>query len=458
MTLLAGCFVFAGCVLSETFHWMGRAQMTFMIAAPVADFTPVKRASLHYNGLLIPGFEEEENEIHLKSFDYVWSKINDSYWEKDFGGVDWEKAKQELRPKVAAAKNVKEVRAVMNELIARLGKSHFAIIPNSAYKATQVSRRGTSDAGLTFRFAEEKVLVSAVRNGSDAEKQGVRPGWEIVKVEDATVESFLKKARSYKGVVRLESLIAFQFGNFTTGKAGDSINCQFRLPDGDERSIDIVLSEPPGRIVQFGNLPKMRISMDKKLLGSNVGYFRFSGFFDPVRLMPAFRKAVREYQSADGLIIDIRGNGGGMVGMTMGMASPLTSTPAPLGVMKMKDQELKLALYRNAKPYAKKIAILVDEASASASEIYAGGLQDLKIAKVFGRRTAGLSLPSTVEKLPNGDGFQYAFANYTSASGKVLEGNGVVPDEVVKLTSSLLTEQIDPTLKKAVEWIKSDSE
>ena len=457
LSVLAGCIVFAGCFLNATFKWMSRAQMTLMIAAPVADFTPVKRASLNYNGLLFPGSQEDENEVHLKSFDYVWTKIKESYWEKDFGGVDWDQARKELRPKVAKAENIKEVREILNQLISKMGKSHYAIIPHTAYRATVLTRRGSADAGLTFRYSNDKVLVSGVRSKSDAEKKGIVPGWEITKVGENNVADFLKKAKSYEGVVRLDSLIAMRFGNLTTGHANRSIECEFVLPDGKKETISIRLSDPPGRFVKFGNLPPMRISMEKKLLGSNVGYFRFNGFFDPVRLMPEFRKAVKEFQQADGMVIDIRGNGGGMVGLTMGMASPLTANPAPLGVMKMKNQELKLALFKTPKPYQKKIAVLVDEASASASEIYAGGLQDLKIAKVFGRRTAGLSLPSTVERLPNGDGFQYAIANYTSASGKILEGNGVVPDVAVELTPANLTDEFDPTLKRAVEWIQSES-
>lgn len=454
LSVLAVLMVVGAYYLTSTYRMMSQVEMTRLMAVPITDYAPAKRAAKYYNGQMIPGLEpKSDNEVHLKSFDYVWKTIKDSYWEEDFGGVDWDQAKAELRPKVENAKDIKEVRKVMMELLSKLEKSHFAIIPGSAYKATQISRKGSADSGLTFRYSQQKVLVSAVRPGSDAEEQGVKPGWQIIGVGDQDVPSFLDKAKSYKGVIRLETLIALRFGNSITGEVGETKTCKFVDSDGNEKSVNLTLSDPPGKKVKFGNLPSMRIDMESKLLDSNIGYFRFNGFFDPVRLMPAFRKAVKEYQDADGLIIDIRGNGGGMVGMTMGMASPLTDKPAPLGVMKMKGNEMKLALFKNARPYQKKIAILVDEASASASEIYAGGLQDLKIARVFGRRTAGLSLPSTVEKLPNGDGFQYAFANYTSASGRILEGNGVTPDETIVLTPKNLANEIDPTLKRAAAWI-----
>jgi carboxyl-terminal processing protease len=96
----------------------------------------------------------------------------------------------------------------------------------------------------------------------------------------------------------------------------------------------------------------------------------------------------------------------------------------------------------------------VDSNSASTSEIFAGGLKDLDRARVFGTRTAAAALPSMIERLPNGDGFQYAMANYISKGGKPLEGLGVVPDVEVKLTREALLAGHDPVIDAAVEWIK----
>ena len=85
----------------------------------------------------------------------------------------------------------------------------------------------------------------------------------------------------------------------------------------------------------------------------------------------------------------------------------------------------------------------------------AGGLKDIGVARIFGQASAGLVLPSVVNKLPNGDGFQYAVGDYASASGQVLEGEGVQPDEVVVLTRDNLTGNRDPVLDRATDWIVS---
>ncbi len=174
--------------------------------------------------------------------------------------------------------------------------------------------------------------------------------------------------------------------------------------------------------------------------------------------MTQYRKAIEEFRDADGLIIDLRGNYGGIGAMTMGMASPFVEDPSPLGVMKMRNQEIKFSVNVTAEPYDKPVAVLIDECSISSAEIFSGGLKDLGVAKIFGKTTAGLALPSVIVKLPNGDGFQYAMANYVSASGGSLEGVGVIPDHKVELDRETLKTGKDPFVTSASGWIKSSKE
>jgi carboxyl-terminal processing protease len=99
------------------------------------------------------------------------------------------------------------------------------------------------------------------------------------------------------------------------------------------------------------------------------------------------------------------------------------------------------------------LAVLVDGSSGSTAEILAGGLKDIGRARIFGTRSAGAALPSVIDRLPNGDGFQYAIANYISKGGKPLEGIGVIPDEEVRLTRRSLLEGRDAVLDAAIDWI-----
>ena len=126
-----------------------------------------------------------------------------------------------------------------------------------------------------------------------------------------------------------------------------------------------------------------------------------------------------------------------------------------LGEMKTRDTTLKFVIFPRPEVYRGPLAVLVDSNSASTTEILAGGLQDLGRARIFGTRTAGAALPSDIVRLPNGDGFQYARASYTSFNGRVLEGNGVTPDEVVEQSREATAEGRDLVIEAAEAWIRT---
>jgi carboxyl-terminal processing protease len=165
---------------------------------------------------------------------------------------------------------------------------------------------------------------------------------------------------------------------------------------------------------------------------------------------------MKSFMDADGLIIDLRGNPGGIGEMAMGMAGWLVAEKnRRLGTLYMRDNELKIVVNPRATTYSGPVAILVDGLSTSCSEMFSGGLKDLGRAHIFGSRTGGAALPSIIEKLPNGDGFQYAFANYRSEGGEVLEGTGVSPHVEVVPTREALLEGRDLVLEAAVAWIRT---
>lgn len=204
------------------------------------------------------------------------------------------------------------------------------------------------------------------------------------------------------------------------------------------------------KTVTFGNLPQMQLTFETRRLPSGAGYIRFNEFLDPVSLMPKVEKAVNDYADAPGIILDLRGNRGGIGIMAMGIAGFFVSESGKqLGEMTMKEGTLKFVVFPRAHTYPGKLAILVDSGSASTTEILAQGLQDLGRARIFGTLTAGAALPSDIVKLPNGDRFQFAEASYTSVKGKVLEGNGVTPDVEVRRTEP----GRDLVIEAAEAWI-----
>jgi carboxyl-terminal processing protease len=209
--------------------------------------------------------------------------------------------------------------------------------------------------------------------------------------------------------------------------------------DGGDRTVERELTLAPqrGRKVQLGHLPAIHVWIEAGTIDENVGRVAFNMFIDPAHLMPIFNEAMTDFMDAEGIVIDIRGNPGGSPAMAMGMAGWMVEEKHRyLGTMYTRDNELKLVVFPRPTAYRGPVAVLVDGLSGSCAEVFAGGLQDLGRARVFG----------------------YASANYVSAGGEALEGAGVVPDVEVAPTREALLQSRDPVLEAAVAWIREQRE
>lgn len=417
-------------------------------------------------------------EANLASFDYVWTTVRDKHWDKTLGGVDWNAVRDELRPKVEKAASTEEARQVMEEMLSRLGQSHFGIVPASAYEeierpdeakpgpgddkdAGQAGEEaGSGTTGIDVRVVGDQALVWRVSADSPAAAAGVHPGWRVVKVDDKAVAEIISRIdKAFSKSTLLELMLSRAVDGRLSGDVGTKVAVVFEDGDGKEQRLELDCVEPKGKLVVFGNMPALYVVYESRTVAPGIGYVTFNVFLDPASTMEAFNRDMAAFAEDKGIIIDLRGNPGGLGPMAMGMGGWfVTDATKSLGTMKTRDSEVKFVLSPRPTPYTGKVAVLIDGLSASTSEILAAGLRDLGLARLFGTRSAGAALPSVFERLPNGDGFQYAIGNYVSASGEVLEGKGVTPDQVVPLTRAALLQGRDPVIDAAIAWIDTESE
>jgi carboxyl-terminal processing protease len=394
----------------------------------------------------------EEKRLNTESFEKVWTTIRDKHWEKNPGGLDWQAVHDEFRPRIDKAESTDQARAVMREMLGRLKQTHFAIFPASVYEDVDVEGGGDGTPGIDIRVLNGLPIVTSVDPGSPAENAGVKLGWMVVSVGGKPLAPAIQKLSADPAVheITLERAVLARL----TGDPGEEVHVVFLDGENRNRKIDLGMAEPRGNVSKFGNLPPMHVWFEAKRLG-DVEYLRFNMFLDLVHVMAGYSDAVASCLQCGGLIVDLRGNPGGIGGMAMGMAGYLVDKQdLKLGTMFMRDSSIKFVINPRAEVFKGPVAILVDGSSASTSEIFAGGLKDLGRARIFGTPTAAAALPSIIEKLPNGDGFQYAVANYVSEGGKPLEANGVTPDVEVKLTRKALLSGHDAVMDAAVDWIK----
>lgn len=418
----------------------------------------------------------ERREQNRAAFKVVWETIRDKHWDPRPNGLDWEAVRAEFAPKIDQAQTQKECREILQEMLSRLEQSHFSIVPGDIYEALEReegaadktssrdqpkrSRRlGEGQPGFEVRVVRGQALVTQVDPEGPAAKVGVKTGWIVEAIDGEEVGPVIQKIAEGKEALRhREFLLIRAIQGRLGGFVGDRVVVRFRDGEDQVREIAITLVKPRGTLARFGNLPPIHVRCEVRTLVENIGYVYLSTFFDPPKVMPRFIQAVRDHRQAPGFILDLRGNPGGIGFMAVGIGGWFVKDAnLRLGTMITRDSKVNFVLNPQDEPFLGPLAVLVDAASASTSEILAGGLKDIGRARIFGTRTAGAALPSVITRLPNGDGFQYAFANYISAGGKPLEGIGVIPDvEVIPERADLLAGK-DPVLEAAVQWIRQQS-
>ncbi len=392
-------------------------------------------------------------QLNIDTFEKVWTTIRDKHWEKNPGGLDWQAIHEEYRPRVDKAANVDELRAVLKEMLGRLHQTHFGILPATVYAAVEdFDVIGDGATGIDLRVLDGQAVVTGVDPGSPADRGGVKPGWAILNAKGVNLQAAAKELAADPTIP--EIVYTRVLTARITGAIGAKLPIVFLDGSQTRRELTLDLAAPRGVPSTFGNLPETRVWFESKNIGG-AGYVRFNYFLDLPHVMEGFGNAIKACAGCPGLVVDLRGNPGGLGAMAMGMAGYLLEKPGlRLGTMFMREAQLNFVINPRFPGFAGPVAILLDGCSASTSEIFAGGLKDLGRARVFGSRSAAAALPSVIERLPNGDGFQYAVGNYISEGGRPLEGEGVQPDVKVSLTRAGLLMGADAVLDAALQWIK----
>lgn len=409
----------------------------------------------------------------LVTFDTAWAIIARTHWDTTYNGVNWNALRTELRPRAAAAKTTGELRGILTEMLATLKQSHFSIIPREVSDATSASAKSAAQLesgsaidpngsiGATLRYVDGQIFVTHVLPASGAAMAGVKPGWVLESVGGCGVAARLAVIPKAMDP-RRASLTAFSMATqMLSGPVGETVSATFIDGSGSPYVANIVRQREPGTIAKFGNLPPFPASLTTERVavdGKTIGVIKFN-IWMPI-LSPQFDAAVDALRDTDGIIVDVRGNFGGVGGMSMGIAGHFLDSAFTIGTMVQRGGSLKFVANprrvstqsQPVTPFAGPLALLVDDLSISTTEIFAGGMQALGRARVFGTQTSGQALPSVPERLPNGDILYHAIADFLSPTGKPLEGDGVFPDVVTPLTRKALLEGKDPAKDAALTW------
>lgn len=338
-------------------------------------------------------------ERNARVFDRAAALAADRFFDQTMRGVDWPVAVARHRAAAVAASDDEALYASINALLGELGESHNgALSPREAFQQRHDTRVAT---GFVMRRVDGFWVVTAVYPGSAAAQAGVQPGW-LVRMRD--------------------------------GQPIDEGSPRFVMRPGQQVRLEFL--DPEDRVVPlnlFAGPIVWTPRREVRELGEGIVLIRFEEFDQPsIRWLSDQLEAWRD---APAVVIDLRGNPGGLLVSVRFAIAEFFPEQVPIGTFVRRDgreRDTGSLTYGSAR-YPGRVAILVDEASASSAEIFSHVLQHHGRAIVVGRTTAGAVIAARHYRLPDGGQLQLAIQDYVGLDGRRLEGAGVVPDVSIPL-------------------------
>ncbi|PMB16142.1 peptidase S41 [Fischerella thermalis CCMEE 5205] len=341
--------------------------------------------------------------------DQVWQLVNREYVDGSFNRQNWLTIRQSLLSRNYSSRE--EAYTAIREALQKLGDPYTRFMDPKQFEALTNQTSGeVSGIGIRMEVNENSkrlVVVEALEN-SPAIKAGIKPGDEIVAIDG-------KPTRQMK-IEDASKLIR--------GRAGTMVT--LRLEREGHSAFDLKLTRATIEV------PTVRYAL-KQEGRRRVGYIRLREF--NAHAADQMRRAIRDLNSkqVDGFVLDLRGNPGGLLQASIEIArmwidnGPIVRTVDRRGGS---DESKANHTALTNRP----LVVLVDNNSASASEILTGALKDNKRAIVVGSQTFGKALVQSVHELGDGSGVAITIAHYYTPKGTDINHKGITPDIKLDLT------------------------
>ncbi len=286
---------------------------------------------------------------------------------------------------------------------------HSQFMDPDTYNELKVDTEGKfGGLGIEITIKDGLLTIITPIEDTPAWKAGIKAGDHIVKINDAltremTLTDAVKKMR---------------------GAPGETVNLTI-LRDSESKLLDFKITRA---IIKIEDIKYARILED------GIGYIRLVEFRE--NTLQEFNKALSSLtkQGMQGLIIDLRNNPGGLLDVAVKITGRFIAPNKMIVNTKGRHKEQNLEFLSDAKNALLDLpmVILINEGSASGSEIMAGALQDYKRAIIIGTKSFGKGSVQTVIPLGDGSALRLTTSHYFTPSGKIINGKGVTPDILVE--------------------------
>ncbi len=321
----------------------------------------------------------------------------------------------------------------LKSMVGSLEDKYSAYMTPSEYEQNILNAKGSvSGIGVTVNYTEDKeIKIVEVSEKGPAEKAGLKAGDVLISVDRKNVSDM-----DYADAV-----------NLVRGKAGTSVKLVVRR---DKEELEYT--------VMRDNIVSTTVT--SRMLENDIAYIRISGFKE---------NTVSQYETelkkcldsgAKGIIFDLRNNGGGLVSACSECLDPLLPK-GDIAIAEFKDGTHEVICKSDSDELNLPMAVIVNENSASAAELFTAALKDFKDVSIVGKNTFGKGIMQNTYNLDNGGGLRLTVAKYRTVKSECYHGVGLAPDYQVDLPEKYaqtaieeIPEKDDTQLQKAIELFK----
>jgi len=350
-------------------------------------------------------------------YDKSWNTVKKSYIDSTYNSQNWKRWKNRYKGKL---KTDEDARIAIETMLASLDDSYTRFLSKTDY-AEQYRSIDSHIFGIGVHIMSQSgnPVICGVIEGTPAYKADLRINDIILTVDGKNMGGLdiSKVAESVRGAEGTVVNIKIKRGNNTLTK----------------------------RIVRR----KIEIkSVESSVKKDNIGYIKIKSFIG-TNTASDFIAALKKTKDTKGLIIDLRGNTGGLLTNAVVVANMFINDGKIVSIVSKNGNKKDITAQMNLPVITKPTIVLVDEASASASEILSGALKDNHKAILVGEKTFGKGLIQQIIPLPNGTGMNITIAKYLTPNGNDINKKGIEPDYKVKYTLKDFKNNNDTQLKKA---------
>lgn len=381
-------------------------------------FNKILMGNFITNSTIVDTQELVSNE-HVSSqklFDKTWKAVKSNFYDSKLNEQDWNRWKKHYKGQI---KTDEDANVAINTMLESLDDPYSRYLDKKNY-------------------ADQNTSI-------DSKITGI--GVNITSIDGKTyVVSVIEDTPAFYAKLKREDIILKVNGKDISGMKASEVADIVRGPENSAVELTILRNK---KLITKKILRKeIKIKTVKSSVEKNIGYIQILSFIGTTT-SDEFMEALEKTDKTDGLIIDLRGNTGGLLPNAVFIANMFINKGNLVSIVGRNGYKKNIYAQNTDYVVEKPMLVLVDGGSASASEILSGALKDYHKAKLIGTKTFGKGMVQKIMPMPNETGLNLTIAKYLTPSGHDINKKGIEPDIEVKLSDKDIFARNDVQLNKA---------